>query len=246
MKTSSSQLSVMSDTVTKGTIKHEASDPSPNGRPAYLKELGHVLAVDTETSGFDWFDGDRPFYGTISDFDRDYGYDLTKDDSAEDFYTNVLAADSLIYHNASFDIHMMVAVGGVSLDEILRKEIHDTDLLARVVLGAEVGMFGLKHLATNYLDPDAGSYEKHMKECMVQLGLIRKWDQKESPPGAYYTTWKAYPKVMEEYALKDTRYTYDLFYYLMERATEKDLAVYELERAIRIEPVKPVCFSIHG
>lgn len=228
----------MADRVTKGTVKHEKNDPSDD-RPDYLKSNGYVIAVDTETTGFDWFAEDYPFYGTITDYDRDYGYNLEEKTTTREFVSAIKDADTLVFHNASFDIHMLAAdVEGLDLELLLAKDVHDTDLLSRIVLGNEVGRFGLKSLATNYIDPLAGEYEKRVKECMVSMGLIRKADQKDSPPGSYYQVWKAYPEILEEYALKDTHYTYALFHLLLEKATEHDLAVYELERQVLPEIIR--------
>lgn len=227
----------MADRVSKGTQKHSLNNPSDD-RPKYLRDQKFTIAVDTETTGFDWYSGDYPFYGTITDYDRDYGYDLTSSRGGLEFDAAIVDAETLIFHNASFDIHMIASMGSLHLEVLLGKEIHDTDLLARIVLGNEAGRFGLKPLATSYLDPLAGQYEKAVKECMVSMGLIKKVDQKESPPGSYFKVWKAYPDILEKYALMDTHYTYHLFYLLMERATEHDLAVYELERAVLPEIIR--------
>jgi DNA polymerase-1 len=108
--------------------------------------------------------------------------------------------------------------------------VHDTDLLSRCVLGADNGPFGLKHLATVYLDSDAADEEKAMREVMVSMGLIKKADQKRMEDGAYYKAWLAYPDVVEKYALKDTRYTYDLLHVMLDKATPQDLEVYALEQ----------------
>jgi DNA polymerase I-like protein with 3'-5' exonuclease and polymerase domains len=223
------------------TITHEKGFPTDD-RPDYLKSEGepYTIALDTETTGLDWYDGDFAFVATISDYDRDYLYRLkphpevhTVDEATADFNKlrrDILNADRIIFHNAAFDIHVLVSEGVVSMEEILAKEIHDTDLLARCVLGAANGPFGLKHLATKLIDGDADAAETAMMEAMVSLGLIKKVGQREKPPGAYHTTWISYPDLVERYALQDTRYTYDLFHVLMEQASEDDLSIYELER----------------
>jgi len=214
------------------TIKHELMRPNDD-RPGYLMEGGYVIAVDTETLGLRWYDGEHPFLGTISDYDRDFLYRLdgpTRDDA--DFRRDVLNADVLIFHNASFDIHQMVASGVATMEELLAKEIHDTDLLARCVLGADNGPFGLKGLATEFVDAKAGDHEVAMKQAMKTMGLIQRADQKKLPPRAYHDVWLAYPELVEKYALMDTRYTYDLFYILMAKADEDALRVYDLERAL--------------
>lgn len=219
--------------VTNATIEH--SDPLPNsdGRPEYLSDQKYIIAVDTETTGFNWYAGDRPFLATVSDYDRDWLYylPLTGTDGTEDLRQVLLKADVLVFHNASFDIHMLVAEGVVTLDEILAKEIHDTELLARVVNSREPN-YRLKTLAQKYVDADAKDGEEAVREQMLAMGIIRKIDQRDFRSGAYFDVWQAAPETMETYALKDTRITYDLFTTLMEKASEDNLAVYELEREL--------------
>lgn len=186
--------------------------------------------MDTETSGLDWFADDFPFIATSSGRERDKLYKFPQDN--DKLRADILDADQLIFHNASFDIHMLVSAGVVTLEEILGKRIEDTDLLARCVLGAQNGPFGLKHLATLYVDSNARAEEEAMEELMVQLGLIKKVGQRTKPPCAYLTTWEAYPKAVEAYAIKDTRYTFELFFVLMQMANEDALKVYDLERRL--------------
>lgn len=219
------------------TIPHDWGYPVGD-QPDYL-DGRMVVAVDTETTGLDWFAGDFPFVATVSDYDRDYLYRLAEHPEHDhtgdwEMLAKLLReADVLIFHNAPFDVHVLVTAGLIDLDEILAKEIHDTNILARCVLGASNGPFGLKHLAATLLDSDAQAPEQRMDEAMVSLGLIRKVGQRDRPAGAYYQTWVHYPDAVEHYALKDTRYTYDLYHLLMERATDDDLVLYGLERSVQ-------------
>lgn len=208
------------------TIRHRGRHPIDD-RPAYLKDGDYVLAVDTETTGLNWYGEDWPFIATASDYDRDYLYKLPADNAH--LRRAILDADVLVFHNASFDIHMLVSSGVVTIDEILDKRIEDTDLLARCVIGSANGPFGLKHLASVYVDADAPKAEQALKERMVEMNLIRKADQKDVGSGSYYAVWQSYPQTLEEYALKDTRYTYDLYHVLLGMADEDAMAIYALE-----------------
>lgn len=187
----------------------------------------YTLAVDTETTGLDWFDGDWPFIATATDHSGNHLWRLPGERA--ELREALLGADRLVFHNAKFDVHMLVAAGVVEMAEILGKRIEDTDLLARCVLGCGNGPFGLKHLATIYVDPAAGDAEAAVHEKMVEMGLIKKVGQRASPPGAYYAVWQAHQEVLERYAMEDTAYTYALFYKLMELADADALKVYELE-----------------
>jgi DNA polymerase I-like protein with 3'-5' exonuclease and polymerase domains len=225
--------------VTSGTIEHVNEAPSAADRPAYLRDEKYMIAVDTETTGFNWFAGDQPFLATVSDYDRDWMYYLPINEHDEEHFEDgtaalreaVLGADALIFHNASFDIHMLVTAGVATLDELLDKEIHDTELLARVVNSREPN-YRLKTLAAKYVDADAKDGEEAVREQMLAMGIIRRLDQRDFRSGAYYDVWRAAPETLEEYALKDTRITYDLFTTLLEKASEDNLLVYELERAL--------------
>lgn len=215
------------------TTKHASTEPKDD-RPTYLQGGPYVVAIDTETDGLDWQDDHRPFIATASDYDRDYLFVLDRPEDRAALRALILdTADSIVSHNASFDVHMLVADGLVTLDEILEKEIHDTRLLAPIVLGDVPGGHHLKNLATLFVDPDAKDAEDAVLECMVALGLIQKTTQKRKPDGAYRKVWDAYPKVLEDYALYDTRCTYDLFHVLLEQADGEMLDVYEhSERAL--------------
>lgn len=209
------------------TIRHPATTPSDD-RPTYLDPEPYRVAVDTETTGFDWFDAHRPFIATASDYDRDYLFRMDDDEDRRILRTLLLeTADELIFHNAAFDVHMLVAEGIVTLDEILARPIEDTGLLSPIILGAIDGGHRLKNLATLLVDPNAKDAEDAVLDRMVELGLIQKRDQQRKPDGAYYDVWKAFPKELEEYALYDTRCTYDLFHVLAEKAER----MYRDERA---------------
>lgn len=214
-----------------GTVPHE-SDAPVDDRPDYLDtDAPFTLAVDTETKGFDWFDGVRPFIATVSDHDRDYLYTFdgahgyTDEQIAEDkaaFREALLLADRLIFHNAKFDVHHIVAAGIMTLDEILGREILDTETMARLTLPhTEVPDFKLKTLATLFVDADAKDYEHAVRECLVSLGLIQTPDQRAiEAEDAYYQVWLSYKKIMEDYAVQDTRITYDLAHVLLPRVKE--------------------------
>lgn len=224
--------------VVNATLDHSTALPSATDRPEYLDDQKYIIAVDTETTGFNWFEGDRPFLATVSDYDRDWLFYLPDDhdrphfeDGAAPLREAIMKADAIVFHNASFDIHMLVSAGIMSLDQILDKEIHDTELLARVVNSREPN-YRLKTLAQKYVNADAKDGEEAVREQMLAMGIIRKIDQRDFKSGAYYDVWRAAPQTLESYALNDTRITYDLFTTLMEKATADNLAVYDLERAL--------------
>ncbi len=217
------------------TINHLSNNCDPDDRPEYLMSEPYILALDTETSGNRWFDDHRPFIATASDYDRDYLFRL---DSAtgqpldHTFLAEAIdKADEIIFHNASYDIHMLTTIG-YDLEYLLSKTIHDTEILARLTVpDHETPNYRLKTLAELFVTDDAKESETAIRECMVSLGLIRDTETRDLPVGAFYEVWVAYPEIMEKYALADTRYTYDLFHLLKLRLNESTSQAYQLEQA---------------
>ncbi len=215
-----------------GTMVHKTKRPTDD-RPTYLRNenpMGYMLAVDTETDGTAWWDGARPFIATASDYDRDYLFNLANDKDCAALRTAYLAADSVVFHNAQFDVHMLAAAGVLTLDELLSRPIYDTYIMAKIVLGegnmtgSHLGKFGLKELASHFVSADALEPERVMKQLMKDMGLITRADQKNLPDGVYKELWKVHPEVVETYAMKDTRYTYDLYMVLVDKmAQEQDV-----------------------
>ena len=186
-----------------------------------------IIAFDTETHGFDWHSGQTAFLGSWADADGEYVEDLTNSEGRREFTLALAEASTIVAHNLSFDTHQLRETTGYDL-RTSGHELHDTDLLARLVNPVgNVGGFGfrLKDLASSLLYADAGDQEKHMKEMGKSIGVNM------NQAGAYYEVWRAYPDVMENYAKQDARITYDLFEYLMERATPDNLQCYDLEMA---------------
>lgn len=213
------------------TQRHTGHEPKDD-RPKYLHGDPYRLAVDTETTGLAWYDGRRPFIATASDYDRDYLFDLADPEDCAALQRAMDTADELIFHNAPFDL-LMLDANAFRVDHLFDK-VHDTRLLAPIVLGDVDGGHHLKNLATLLLDPEARHGENEVLDRMVALSLIQKRDQKYKPDGAYYEVWQAYPDILEAYALLDTRYTYDLFHVLWDKADVRARTeVYPLERAVQ-------------
>ena len=165
-----------------------------------------TIAFDTETLGFNWYDGETAFLASWADESNEYVADLGTADGVTSFMKALDAADTLVAHNLSFDTHQVQA----TLDrDILSegKELHDTDIMARIAVptGQARGSYGLKNLAATFLDPDAKESEDAIKDMAKTIGV------KMSEPGAYKEVWRAYPEVMEKYAKMDARFTYDLY-----------------------------------
>jgi DNA polymerase I len=190
-----------------------------------------VVAWDTETKGLRWFDpNEQAFLATWADEDGEYCADLSNPEEAARFREALESADVLVAHNAKFDTHQTRATLGIDVLS-MKAKIHDTDLMSRVLYPegqrkGERGGHGLKNLAKVYLRADADDPEEAIKEMAKQIGL-----RTIKQTGAYYQVWRAYPDVMERYALMDARYTFDI--YQKFSSSMSDLRrVYDLEMTV--------------
>lgn len=188
-----------------------------------------TIAFDTETHGLDWWAGEIAFLGTWADGGGDH-YVAFLDSDDDDLFEGVLSrAETLVAHNLKFDIHQVRE----TLDyDVLKSgaELHDTDLMARVVHPEmrSMGGFGLKPLGKVLLRENAADEDAAIKDMAKSIGL-----RTIKQAGAYYDVWRAYPEVMEQYARQDARMTYDLYELLSPQLKDPALArVYQLEMAV--------------
>jgi DNA polymerase I-like protein with 3'-5' exonuclease and polymerase domains len=167
-----------------------------------------TIAFDTETHGFDWFDGQTAFLASWADADGEYCVPLTDGEGREQFLNLLGEADTVVGHNLSFDTHQTRATTGYDLLE-QGKELHDTELMARIAVptGQARGSYKLKTLAETFISKDA----KEAEDAIVEMGKSLGLAMSKMEPGTYYQIWRAYPEVMEHYARMDARYTYDLW-----------------------------------
>lgn len=184
------------------------------------------IAFDTETRGFAWYDGETAFLGAWADAENEYVADLGTADGAQEYENALKAASPLVAHNFSFDTHQTRETIGLDLLS-LGIPIDDTDIMARVAIptGQRKGSYKLKDLAATFLDPEAKKEQEAIDEMAKSIGVSLK-----STPEAFYHVWRAYPEVMEEYAKKDARHTYDL--HTKFNAELGDDSPYELEREV--------------
>lgn len=193
----------------------------------------NILAFDTETKGFDWWNGETAFIATTSDGTYDNAYDLSDPDQVHAFEQDLIHADVLVAHNLSFDVHQVRATLGIDLLNYVKVELHDTDLMARVMWPegqyGEHGGFGLGPLTSAFLGRDGKAGKDAMAEAGKAIGY-----RTLNKTGAYYAVWRAYPEVVETYAKQDARDTWDLFQLLRaEAAKNPGLSdLYELERLV--------------
>lgn len=195
----------------------------------------NILSFDTETRGLDWWDPDHgAFLIAYADVDGEYVARVGHDREVDEFVNRCLEADALVAHNLPFDVHQLrESIGFDLLSLVGIVELWDTEIMARVLYprgrAGSPNTYKLKSLARTYLREDAADDEDAIKRMARVIGLrtIRQ-------TGAYYEVWRAYPEVMEQYAMTDVRLTYDLFVkFKAELDRRPELRrVMDLERAV--------------
>jgi DNA polymerase-1 len=174
----------------------------------WLGERRPILAVDTETEGFDWWvDGLR----TVQFGDRHTGWCLEKDlwwgtcREALERYDEPIAM-----HNAKFDTHFLEVNGAA----VKRWLVHDSRAMAHVLDPSKLS--GLKPRAAQELGPWAMHGQDELKQAMAGGGF----DFKTVPV-----------ELLWQYAAFDTVLTAQLAEELLPRVMRERADVYGLELA---------------
>lgn len=117
-----------------------------------------LLAVDTETTGIDFFHGCKPFLITACDGRYNYAWEgqvnpnnrevYWDDDELDSFISVIKSASRIIMHNANFDIRALESIGVPS--DLFWTKLEDTLIASHAICSGDV--HGLKELAIKYLD----------------------------------------------------------------------------------------------
>lgn len=170
------------------------------GLEAYKRDLPGILAVDTETTGFSWYD--EAFCATVSwQRDEEGVYETYYIELAEfeglTYLEEMLRAPTLVGHNLKFDLHKLIAAGAIDRDQLHSDRIEDTEALAHIL--DENQRKGLKELARVYLKEETDE-ETELRSVRRKLGV--KKDQ----------GYAVLPReVIVPYALKDAEFTIRLY-----------------------------------
>lgn len=137
---------------------------------AWLGQRRSVMAVDTETSGFDWWRGNLRLVqfgdttaGWAIPFERWVG-----------LITQVLEDydGPIVFHNAKFDLHWLEAHG----IKVKRHLVHDTSVM--VGLLEPLKFTALKNAASRWIDHRAAAGQEELKRAMAKA----KWTWGTIPP----------------------------------------------------------------
>lgn len=216
------------------------------------------IAIDCETTGLDVYHGCRPYFVAVAQEDnKEYYYEwyvepknrtvCANKSDISDLREIINTSDTIIFHNAKFDISMLQAVG-VFRNNWPWKKTHDTVHAAHLVdslLGKD-----LTTLAIHYLGVDIGKHEELLKKAVNKARAIARrksgtFDiaRKDHPmlPSADSGLWKADAWLLRvldyehdlliKYAMTDVGTTLELWYALMKIITERGhTKLYEFRR----------------
>lgn len=180
---------------------------------AWERDKPTHVAVDTETSGFNWTD--RPFCATVAWMIGSYPYperieahylELNGGFPEQVVKTILDHSPDLVFHNAKFDLRMLIEYGLLERDELDPLTLHDTQKLAYLL--DEHRRKGLKPLARLLLGESTNEDEvlkEARKEVKKRLGL------KSVKEVSYDMIPRRY---VLPYAIKDAEFTIRLFHKL--------------------------------
>lgn len=213
------------------------------------------VAVDTETTGFEWWAGRQPFlvqWATDAAPRGEHAYlgparplELTASEKralADRAWRDIRDADRIVGHNLPFDIHHLDWHHNWKLGSADR--LLDTRLLAQITLPErrfakeEDGRgYHLKDLSQTYVDPDAKDGEEELERLALEHGfrLKAKPGAKDYRDAAYFELWRLEPDAVEFYAREDARLTLGLLGKLEPRLTSKTRVIWDLEQ--RVMPI---------
>ena len=169
-----------------------------------------IFSVDTETTGFNSFKGDRPFAITTCTRDGKQEYIAIGTDDLVPIDLALMAnRNETVYHNAVFDLHMLHTYGMAPSGPV-----HDTMIMA-FIYNSDEENYKLKHLAKKYL-----GVENEEEVKLLEYVAKHKIKNYADVPR----------EIMEPYALKDAHITMGLFeFYRKEGVTEDPVYLSEMQ-----------------
>lgn len=211
---------------------------------AYVRDAPEVVAFDTETSGLMFHQG--AFCVTVAWEGEEHYIEL--DQRGQEVAADILMKTPiLVGHNIKFDLQKVMALGLLERSRLTRYCLEDTEALAH--LDDEHRPKGLKALAISVLGYDdtisieirsgknKGTFKEVPKET-YELGEAKKWAKKEH--GVQYIKDLGYDLLprgtVVPYAIKDARFTFDLYKALKPRIERYDdlNSLYRQEMALTI------------
>lgn len=105
-------------------------DKIKEAHDAYLRDTPAVIAVDTETTGFSWYD--EAFCMTVA-WEGESHYLELAFPSAYDLAASMLHTKKLVFHNAKFDLQKLLLAGLLNRSDLYGERIEDTECMAHLL-----------------------------------------------------------------------------------------------------------------
>lgn len=183
-----------------------------------------IIAIDTETTGVRW--DDDAFMISLALINNDtmlsYVYDKRQsndwDASLHEVNRYITAADSIVMHNAKFDIQKLCRLGysfGLFADKF-----EDTQAIAHLI--DEHQSTGLKYLAQKYLGESTD--EDEVLKVYRRKNKLKKEDGYEPIPH----------DILAPYAKKDAEFTLQLYNMLYPRMAKELHPLYKMEKDLTL------------
>jgi len=183
-----------------------------------------IIAIDTETTGVRW--DDEAFMISIALINNgtmlSYVYDRREiddwDAAVHEVDRYLSAADSIIMHNAKFDIQKLCRLGYPF--DLFADKFEDTQAIAHLI--DEHQPTGLKYLAQKYLGESTD--EDEVLKVYRRKNKLKKEDGYEPIPH----------DILAPYAKKDAEFTLQLYNMLYPRLAKELHPLYEIEKQLTL------------
>lgn len=187
------------------------------------------LAIDTETTGVGWHDDAfmvSVAYRSVSDntirsdvFDkREEPGSITWEDDLDQVLMYLCTADTIIFHNAKFDIHKLLRLGFPKSLFMDVRRWEDTQAIAHLINEHE--STSLKHLTRVVLGKETD--EDAVLKAYRRQNKLKKEDGYDVIPN----------EILAPYALKDAEFTLELYETLYPRLPEDLYPLYTMEKEL--------------
>lgn len=201
--------------------------PTAPDFPLHLERLGKaaVLSLDTETTGLRPFHGDYPFAIVFATDGEQFYYELEGRDALacrpehaplRDWFRS--SPRVFFLHNAKFDIHHLESIGVEFHPET---KFFDTMVAARLAQ-SDMMSYSLAAAAKHFIGAEK---DDRVAKYIDEHGL---WDWQENEDLGYRVKRMYFDRVprdlLQEYAEKDARVTYDLALHLLKLFRDQDAA----------------------
>lgn len=189
------------------------------GYEAWKEANPRAIAVDTETTGFTWYD--TAFCATVAwdtgDGVQSHYFELEYEPDLLGPLAEMLArTDTLVFHNAKFDLQKLIAAGVLQRSDLSSRRIEDTEGMYHLL--DPFSEKKLKVLAERLL----GEHTSEAKAIGAAKKAIQKEYKKEHGKTLYSKDigYHMLPRpILYPYALKDAEFTYRLYEQLAPRIT---------------------------